>query len=305
MIGSLEQKVEGEVFILDTNIVTPFENNSLNDLLYEGVTGLEKLPADLLQKRTERIWEVSDLAMKGNLIILGEVLGEITADWETLNKHIKYFKRQSGLEDYHLDRIRELEEYGFEKFKLIKKIGRKEYRIGFRDDLDRSKEISNALEQGHNLFVQSLGSDYREKFKKILSEKGHSFDVQKEDYQGKFKVNFNTYIGFLKMALDSSHKCKIAAIRNSLQLRSPGCKGLLLDTDSKIVAAASAISDICPVTILTRDYGMNYQIENVANMSKDGEQRRKYGLHRASSRKINIFNPEKALETATAYSQAN
>ena len=263
MAESLESLLkEGELAVLDTSFVSVLSEHSLNDYAYMGRNGLDKLPNELIQENIERLGNIEDLAATGKLVVLREVLEEMTASLNALNFSLNYF-RSSGYNKEYPEKIEGLSQYTFMKSKLIKKLGRKEFKPAFfPQNPSFIEELNKILTYSQNNFVKNLIPEARRKYEKLVFERPDIpllRNFKNEDFQGKFVVDFYSYRAFLKATLLRAINMKLKALNSNAndRKRIKGAYSCILDTDSKIVTTAFTLSYCSPVAVFTTDLGIN------------------------------------------------
>lgn len=85
LMNELEGRVNGDVLLLDTSVVTPYEETPLANILYEGIDGLEALDPVLLSLRMNRLIELSQLMQRYEVTAIPQVCTEIRRHFKILN----------------------------------------------------------------------------------------------------------------------------------------------------------------------------------------------------------------------------
>lgn len=304
MPSESEDKLRNGPIILDTNVTTT-DHDSINDNLYGGWSSLTHISEEIVASSTKRIVELEDLVDTGRLVVLREVLDEITAGYSRVDKSLKYFRNDvlKRYEDPQYKSILEqLHEYNFARLKFLKRISRSEFRIGFTDGRSHCDELNSIIKEEREKFIDTLNTEMNNAYIGITEGDFQSEMARPKprDYDGNFKVDFNLYQGMLKLALSRFRDLKRKAIKKSFSIYHPGCQGLILDTDSKIVATGLALSYTSPVTILTRDKGVKELSERIVLAFGEPHVPVKYGLSTFPQEKLEVLDLDPHLKVEKA-----
>ncbi len=302
MVKGLEGKIEGKTILLDSSFFTP--QYSLCRELYRGFGGINQIPQQALEENAQRVKDINLLADTGKLVVIGEALSEVRSYYKNLDSHVSYLRgfqqtRDSQRSDIQTaKRIEEIGEYVDKLYSLVSRLDSPQFRIGFQGEENGEfarLESLIAEERGNFLNFLRNGPDkeMREKrtrfFQRLLDNKGRVVAMDQEHYKGDFKVDFVSYYGYLKMAMHRSLDQKRSRIDHALRISKPSCNGLLLDTQSKIVAAGFAMSYLQPALILSRTESIKYTVERVKEFVRSGEGRR-YGIVNHSRNSLEFLN---------------
>ncbi len=85
-IEELQSKINGDVTLLDTSALTPYEEETLGRILYDGLDGLERINGVDLARRIGRLQEIERFMKAYPLVTIPEVCKEAERHLDTLNE---------------------------------------------------------------------------------------------------------------------------------------------------------------------------------------------------------------------------
>ncbi len=208
--ADLEEKVNGDVILIDTSVITPHENTQFATLLYEGLACFETLDLELITRRFERLQELSRLIDAQEVITIPQVCTEIRYHLKTLND--RQLHLTSELREY-------IQEYPDDEIQY------------YRSVLDCITSYNVALFR----FIKKL---------QACSKTPGTYDEQAK------------YNDFMDIAREKSFDLMLDKRRAKEERGGRVNLGEKLETDRHLVATAFVRAYTQPVTLLTRDNGI-------------------------------------------------
>jgi|GEM_PF-4869937 len=290
MAIEFERRAEGEMTLLDTSILIPYHELIIH--LSNKLRGFGKLSHELLEEKVQEIIKINGLASSENLIVIKEVIEELSYGLSKIHQSINYFKTIKNKEKKarYSPKLDTLQSYADETYKLIKKIDTKALKIGFFNEEKNYYSLLNQLfKRDYESLFSKLNKKESEFLKELYLKKANLTKVSEKDYRGKFKVDFNDYCSSLHLSLACSKTIKIQSIKDAMNNgRFPS--GIILNTDSKIAATAFTLSYSFPVLVMTKDRGIRKLIERMETSAYEEKVRDFYGLKPRPKNSISISN---------------
>lgn len=262
-----------EVFLVDTSYTTPSEQRSLASALFGGEEGLCLVGPEQVEAGIRRLEELQKIIAGFNTGIISEVCNEMSHHLKILNDECSFLQKRVYNIHRHSDCWRDnYKNHGSKK--------------DYQNDLSKKarNELIQEIKGFSNMLFRTIklceGRDPREQFTPL---------------------EINVYNHFLNSAIGLSEDMRENYIRDSSFLKNPTYIGLILGTDTKLIATAHVISYSQPVTIITRDREIETILDRIEEKEDLSDYFRTKNNQRSTPHHIGVFDENLAERTFVEY----
>ncbi len=290
----IRKHTEGKVAILDSCFFTP--RKGVPSLFTKRSRSLHEISTDLLDGRIKRIDSLRELASLDNVVVTPAVFHELKTALNSVYDKLNHYKGFSGLGKNkgrrYATKLAKINDYAEALHGLISSLDHRSHRIGFDypDDMN-IRELGELLEKENEGTLKAFqgkgGSAY---FAENLAAKGHLLDLGGRDFKGKFKLWFEDYMAFLKMAINYSKDLRTSSLKVAFRDHK-SCLGAILNTDARIAAAAFAFSYHTPAVIFSRDGGIASIVDRIYERINESGVQEKFKLRDLPEEQVTVRNP--------------
>lgn len=290
ILSELRERAQGKTILLDTSGIF-YHNEFIGRVAFKnGKLRSKEITKKDAHYKTGYLMAFNKFLSSENMIVTKEVLRECSAGVYAIKKALETIaKRKKADPNGPSSRLYDsINGYWRQMVGINSKLNSRDLGISFSEGDDRLFDsLDYLVREEDRLFREDLGSDkvIFDKMQVEALKRRHDFKVKPEDYQGLTKISFiENYMPYLLLAMKEGRDSRKRSLLHANRNHKSGI-GALLNTDSRVMATAFALSYHSDVLVFSADRDFTAIKEGIESLTNLRKIRERFGYSKNKTKR--------------------